>query len=45
MLMELFRELNEEKAEDRAQALEERKVKVAEENAKLGWSTLAENRN
>jgi hypothetical protein len=40
MLMEMFRELNEEKAEDRAQALEERKVKVAEENAKLGWRKL-----
>jgi hypothetical protein len=40
MLMEMFRELNEEKADDRAQALEERKVKVAEENAKLGWRKL-----
>jgi hypothetical protein len=40
LLVEMFGELNEEKARERAEALEERKVKVAEENAKLGWRKL-----
>jgi hypothetical protein len=38
--METFESLKAEKAQERALELEERKVKVAEENAKLGWRKL-----
>lgn len=39
-LMETFAALNAEKAKEEARALEERKVKILEENAKLGWRKL-----
>jgi hypothetical protein len=39
-LMETFESLKAEKAQERSLELEERKVKVAEENAKLGWRKL-----
>lgn len=39
-LMQTFDSLKAEKAQDRSLELEERKVKVAEENAKLGWRKL-----
>ena len=39
-LMETFESLKAEKEQERALELEERKVKVAEENAKLGWRKL-----
>ena len=39
-LLVMFKALNEEKAQSRMLAVEERKAKVAEENAKLGWRKL-----
>jgi hypothetical protein len=39
-LMETFESLKAEKEKERLLGLEERKVKVAEENAKLGWRKL-----
>ena len=39
-LMETFESLKAEKEKERLWELEERKVKVAEENAKLGWRKL-----
>jgi len=39
-LMETFGALSAEKEKERLYALEERKVRVAEENAKLGWRKL-----
>jgi hypothetical protein len=39
-LMETFESLKAEKEKERLLELEERKVKVAEENAKLGWRKL-----
>jgi hypothetical protein len=43
-LLEMFTALNEEKAKEREWELEERKVRVAEENAKLGWKKLEHDR-
>jgi len=43
-LLEMFNALNVEKEKDRQNALEERKVRVAEENAKLGWKKLEQDR-
>ena len=43
-LLEMFTALNAEKEKDREWALEERKVRVAEENAKLGWKKLEHDR-
>src|ERR1051325_2828376 len=44
LIMEMFRELNEEKAREREAALEERKVKALEEATKIRWRKLeAEN--
>ena len=43
-LLEMFSALNEEKEKDRLCALEERKVRVAEEQAKLGWKKLEHDR-
>ena len=40
LLMEMFRELNEEKARERDAALEERKVKALEEATKIRWRKL-----
>jgi len=40
LLMEIYESLIAEKKEERAMELEERKVKVAEENAKIGWRKL-----
>jgi hypothetical protein len=40
LLMETFQALNEEKDKERAAEVEMRKVKVLEENAKLGWRKL-----
>jgi hypothetical protein len=39
-LMEMFKAMNEEKVRARMVAVEERKARVAEENAKLGWRKL-----
>jgi hypothetical protein len=39
-LLEMFKSLNEEKQQERLASVEERKVKVAEENAKVGWRKL-----
>ena len=39
-LMEMFKAMNEEKTQARMAAVEERKARVAEENAKLGWRKL-----
>jgi len=39
-LMEMFKAMNEEKTRTRMVAVEERKARVAEENAKLGWRKL-----
>jgi hypothetical protein len=44
LIMEMFRELNEEKAREREAALEERRVKALEEATKIRWRKLeAEN--
>jgi hypothetical protein len=43
-LMQVYGTLNEEKAKEKELELEERKIKVAEENAKLGWKKI-ENEN
>jgi hypothetical protein len=43
-LLEMFTALNAEKEKDREWALEERKVRVAEEHAKLGWKKLEHDR-
>jgi hypothetical protein len=40
LLMETFQALNAEKKEERAALVEERKLKILEENAKIGWRKL-----
>ncbi len=40
LMMKMFSTLNAERESDRAWMIEQRKIKIAEENAKLGWRKL-----